>query len=369
MLEIWRAPRGLGLTVARIPRDDAPPVTGNRVVCALLVACLVSGSCPAGAQPSPRAPPTSAPDEATIRGRNAILRGQQLARDEQWGDALAAFEEAAAARDAPLVQWNIGYCERALGRYVAARRTLKGIAANPAGLDPSQVDDMKAYLGEFEKLIVLVTVQLDPPNATLTVDGRSLAEADAANTYLVGAAPAGAGASPGKPAFTVLLDPGAHVFRAVREGHQDVLLPKSYRAGENAKLDLHLDILPATIAIKSEPAAAIVRVDSREVGVAPIEFQRPAGQYKLEVLLDHYDTYKAALNLAPGERSDLTARLNLYTAPITKTWWFWTGAAVVVVGGVLGTYFLTRPAPQPPPYDAGSANWLVHTQQLQGFRW
>jgi hypothetical protein len=325
-------------------------------------------SAPAPSAPSAQgAPPTQpAPDDATTRGRNAAIRGQKLAKDEQWGDALAAFEEAAAARDAPLLQFYIAYCQRALGRYVAARRTLQGVSKDMTGLDPSQVDDTKAYLDEFEKLVVRVAVQLDPPGAALTVDGRPLAPGDADATYLAGVAPAGTAAPMGKPSFTVLLDPGAHLFRATREGHQDALVPKSYRAGESAALDLRLDVLPATIAIRSDPASAIVRVDSREVGLAPIEFQRPAGQYKLEVLLDHYDTYQAALDLAPGQRSDLTARLNPYSEPITKKWWFWTGAAAVVAGGAVLTYFLTRPTPQPPAYDTGSANWLAHAQ---GVRW
>ena len=209
-------------------------------------------------------------------------------------------------------------------------------------------------------------MQLDPANATLTVDGRPLLEGDAKDTYLGDVAPAGVGAPLGKQAFTVLLDPGAHLFRAVREGHQDALVSRAYRAGESATLDLHLDVLPATVAIRSEPAAAIVRVDSREVGLAPIEFQRPAGQYKLEVLLDRYETYQAALDLSPGQRADMTARLNPYREPLTKKWWFWTGAAAVIAGGAVLTYVLTRPSPQPPAYDSGSANWLVHAQ---GLRW
>jgi hypothetical protein len=356
------------LTVTAALRDPWRSVRGFRLVCPLAVAFVVAVAGAAQAEPKPGEGPTAA-DDATTRGRSAIVRGQKLARDEQWGDALAAFEEAAAARDAPLVQWNIAYCERALGRYVAAHRTLEAVASNPTGLDPSQVEDTKAYLAEFERVIVRVAVQLDPPNAVLTVDGRPLVPADVEDTYLGGVAPGGGGVPLGKPAFTVWLDPGAHLFRAVRDGHQDALLSRTYREGQSATLDLHLDVLPATIAIKSEPAAAIVRVDSREVGVAPIEFQRPAGQYKLEVLHDEYETYQAALNLEPGQRSELTARLNPYTAPLTKKWWFWSGAAAIVAGGAIATYFLTRSSPQPPPYDAGSANWLVHAQGLPGARW
>jgi hypothetical protein len=318
-----------------------------------------------GAPHVARAQTPPAADDATARGRAAYVKGVQLSHDQQWGDALAAFQEAASLRDHPQVEVNIAYCERALGRYVAARKTLLAVLAQPTGLDATQINDSRSYLAEFDKLIVRVAVQMDPPTATLAVDGRPVVEGDAKDTYLGDVAPAGVGAAVGKAAFTVLLDPGAHVFRAVREGHQDALVSRSYRAGESATLDLHLDVLPATIAIRSEPASAIVRVDSREVGLAPIEFQRPAGQYKLEVLADHYETYQAALDLSPGQRADMTARLNPYTEPLTKKWWFWTGVAVVVAGGAVVTYFVTRPAPQPPAYDSGSANWLVHAQGIR----
>ncbi len=337
-----------------------------RVWLGLVVAAVAAASSPSLALAQAPARPAAAGDDATARGHAAYVRGVQLSHDQQWGEALVAFEEAAALRDHPLVRINIAYCQRALGRYVAARSTVLGVLAKPAGLDPAQLEDARNYLAEFDKLLARVKVQLDPASATLTVDGRPLVEGDAPDTYLGDVAPAGVGAPLGKPSFTVVLDPGAHLFRAVREGHQDALVSKSVRPGESAALDLHLDVLPATVAIHSEPAAAIVRVDSREVGLAPIEFQRPAGQYKLEVLLDQYETYTAALDLSPGQRADMTAHLNPYHEPLTKKWWFWTGAAVVVAGGAVLTYFLTRPAPQPPPYDAGSANWLV---KAQGIRW
>jgi hypothetical protein len=301
-----------------------------------------------------------ATDEATARGRQAYLRGVQLAHEEEWGSALAAFEEAATARDAPLIEFNIAYCKRALGRYVTSRETFQEVLADPAGLAPSQIEEAQTYLTELDQLIARVAVQMDPPSATLTVDGRPLAPGEESDTYFAGLAPSGSGSPIGKAAFTVVLDPGAHVFRAVREGHQDAVILRTYRPGESARLDLHLDVLPATISVHSEPAAAIVRVDSREVGMAPIEFQRMAGRYSLEVVLDKHEPYKASLDLAPGQRTDLTARLNPYQEPLTKKWWFWTAAGLALAGGAALTYAVTRSTPQPPPYDEGSAGWLVH---------
>jgi DUF971 family protein len=336
------------------------------VLASLLTVQTALAQSPAPSSSSTAAPQT-APDDATERGRKAYLRGVQLSKDEQWGDALAAFQEAAAARDAPLVQFSIAYCERALAHYVAARRTLERVLANPAGLAATQIEEAKGYLAEFERVLVRVKVHLDPKGAAIAVDGRALLANDGEKgAYLGGIAPPGEGKPLDETDFVVVLDPGVHSFRAVRAGHRDVVLQKSYRPGEQAQLDMRLDVLPATIAIKSEPGASIVRVDKREVGLAPIEFERPAGKYSLEVVHDQYETYTATLDLAAGQRADMTARLTPYKEPLTKKWWFWTGAVAIIAGGAALTYALTRPTPQPPPYDAGNANWLV---RAKSFAW
>jgi hypothetical protein len=249
---------------------------------------------------------------------------------------------------------------RALGRYVAAREVTTRVLGDTSGLAPTQIEDAKAYAVEFETLLVRLEVTLDPPSALLTVDGRPLARArEGGDSFLAGVAPPGEGTAPGMRKLNVALDPGSHLFRAARPGHQDALIQKSYRSGDQAKLDLRLDALPANVQVKSNPPLAIVRVDGREVGLAPAEFQRTAGRYQLEVLLDGYEPYTASLNLHAGQRADLTAELVLYEQPVYETWWFWTTAAAVVGGGVVLTYVLTRPEAEPPPYDGGSTGWVV----------
>jgi hypothetical protein len=296
----------------------------------------------------------------------------QRTKDAQWGEALAAFEEAAAARDAPLVQYNIAFCQRALGRYVAARRTFRRVLANPEGLAATQVDDSKAFVEELDKLLVHVAVTLDPKGAQLTVDGRALQSVSEGGATVFVALPGGTASSgPTEKTFSIQLDPGVHLFRAVRAGHQDALVQKTYRPGEKTTLDLHLDTLPARVSIRSEPAQAIVRVDGREAGLAPIEIERPAGQHKIEVVLDGYETYSATLDLHAGQRSDITSKLVPIKQSILKKWWFWTGAAAVVAGGAVLTWGLTRPEPLPPPYDGGSTGWVVKPgsgAEPQGFR-
>jgi hypothetical protein len=344
---------------------------GSRRLGALLALGIVIGA-PNAARaddPKPNAGSNDAAANATEAGRQAFLRGVGLAKAEQWSDALASFEEAAAARDAPLVQFNIAYCQRALGRYVAARETARKVVKSHDGLSQQQLDDAKAYLEEFERVIVQAHVTVEPGAAALTVDGRPLLQAG--NVYLAGVSPPGEGkplaTSTAQTSIDVALDPGVHVFRAARAGHQDAILKYSWRAGAKVSVELKLDVLPATIAIRSEPGGGIVRIDKREVGLAPIDVERPAGKYKLEVVRDTFETYSIDLDLAPGQRADLTAKLVPYKEPLTKKWWFWAGATAVVAGGVVLTYALTRPTPEPPPYDGGNTNWVAKPQPA-GFR-
>jgi hypothetical protein len=127
-------------------------------------------------------------------------------------------------------------------------------------------------------------------------------------------------------------------------------------------LRLELDEMPATIVVKSQPKDAIVRVDDREVGIAPIEFERPAGKYQLDVVMDGYENYSAALNLDAGQRTELTAELKLYQPPVYERWWFWVSLGGAVATGVVTAVVFTRPKPEPPPYDEGSTGWLVDPQ-------
>ena len=54
--------------------------------------------------------------------RQAFRRGAALAAEGRWRDALAAFEESASLRSHAKTTYNLGYCERAIGRPTRALR-------------------------------------------------------------------------------------------------------------------------------------------------------------------------------------------------------------------------------------------------------
>jgi hypothetical protein len=178
---------------------------------------------------------------------------------------------------------------------------------------------------------------------------------------VAGVAAPGTGEEAAQDTFELIVDPGAHVIRASRDGHADIVLNPSYPPGIHAALNLELESLPAELHVESTVPGAVVVLDGRDVGVAPIAVSRPAGVYRVEVQKRDHVTYATTVRLDAGEHASLTARLVAESRPITTRWWFWSGAAAVVAGGIVATYMLTRPTPQAPPYQGGSSGWVVST--------
>ncbi len=324
----------------------------------LLVGSLVAGSGPARAETpgDPSSPDAGAAESAaTVRARELFSKGAALSHRMQWAEALDAFEQVAQIRSHPVVTFNVAVCERALGRYTRARHTLAEFlrAIGPGGapdVPASIVEDARSYARELEGLVVHLKVTLVPRDARVAIDGRPLA-VEAPGVLVAGLAAPGAGEVAAQDAFELIVDPGTHVIRASRDGHADIVLNPSYAPGVHTELNLRLETLPAELHVESTEPGAIVRLDGRDVGVAPVAVSRPAGVYRVEVEKNEWVTYATTVTLDAGEHANLTARLARESHPITTRWWFWTGAAAVVAGGIAATYLLTRPAAQAPPYQ------------------
>ncbi len=306
--------------------------------------------------------PKTAEDPVTLEAREAFLAGTAAVKAGQWSEALIHFEKANELKAAPVITFNIGYCQRALGRYVQARLSFRKVIDDPSGLPEAQLEETRTLLEHIEtQVLARVKITLKPPTARISIDGRPLIpyEGGEPGWLVAGLAPAGEGKPPPKPVFEVVIDPGIHLIQASRPGHEDVLINKTFAPKARETLSLELDELPATIHVESDQPRAVVLVDDRDVGLAPIELTRPAGTYRIQVVKKGFVTYDSALELTSGQKANLKARLVPEEESITQKWWFWGGAAAVVAGGVTAAYFLTRPEPQPPGYQGGTLDWVA----------
>ncbi|MES1184593.1 MAG: PEGA domain-containing protein [Myxococcales bacterium] len=312
-------------------------------------------------------PPAAVESEHVEQARRLYLEGLEHVRQAHWGDALAAFERSRALRPHAMTSYNIGACERALGHYTRAHEQLRrALDENKAAeLPPSVTSDAQAFLDEIERLLVHVTLVVEPAGTTVTFDGRPLKPAlvapGAPPRFVAGLLPPGRGGVVPNGELEVVADPGAHVITLSRQGYGDVVVNKTYRPGQSARLRLALAELPATIRVSSNERLAVVSVNGRDVGLAPVDVLRPAGIYHIEVTKPGFVHYGADVRVMAGEESALRSTLVREKPSILDKWWFWT-AAVAVTGGVATVTFLatrSEPAAQRPPLDGGTLGWVA----------
>lgn len=320
---------------------------------------------------SARAFADDAMDPKLDLARTEFIKGAELTKTAQWAEALAAFERSAKLRPHAVTTYNIGACQRAMGQYTLARKTLSAALAQNAAaagtdLAGSLEAETRGWIAEIDGSI-LATLELTvrPTDASIAIDGRPLeaqpAEAKAAPLLLAGTLPPGPGAKVPAPTFLVRLDPGAHVLTLSRKGYADAVMPKTVAASSTTKLVLELDRLPATLHVTANVDGAVVTIDDLDVGVAPVDLTRPAGTHHVLVRKNGFVGYDTTVTVQAGENSDLRAKLEEEKPALTEKWWFWTIAGAVVVGATVGTYFLVHkdPEPQRPPLNGGGLGWAV----------
>jgi hypothetical protein len=294
-----------------------------------------------------------------VEARQKFVEGAALVKNAQWADAMTAFEHSARLHPHAVTTFNIGACERAMGRYTRARALFrhslteheKGVGKLPESL----LEDARGLVTEIDSLLARIQVTVEPADAAIAVDGRPLAQG-VEQILVAGMLPPGPGTPPPSGKFTLLVDPGSHVITLTQKGFSDVVMNKHFPPGARSELTLRLDRLPATLHVSANKEGATVSVDGKDVGTAPVDVERLAGSYQVTVQKPGFADYLAKVTVRPGEAANLTANLEPKKTPIYKQWWFWT-AAVVVVGAVgVGTYFGTREPPQP---DGGGLQWVV----------
>lgn len=351
------------------------------VVAALLASSVLVAGPRALAQEQPERPPAEAaprvdpdvpydpvdPDDPVSRARALFAEGIDHVRDNEWGEALAAFNASAELRAHAVTTYNIGACYRATGRYAKARQAFLAALGRHVEHDELPMhllEETRRYLVELDGVLGRVPIRVSPASATVTVDGAPLRrEVVGPKTQLVGGVrPAGSGEPLAGGQGLLLLDPGAHVILVSADGHEDAVVNRTVTPGDNPALAVTLEEKRAQLRVRASATPARVFLDDQLLGLAPLEVLRPAGSYALRVEADEREPYRSSVDLESGKSHLVVAELPEESISVLESWWFWTAAGVVVTGAVVGTYFATRPEPTRPPLDGGGLGWTVPLQ-------
>jgi hypothetical protein len=302
-------------------------------------------------------------DPNVAKAREEFTKGNEAGKHAQWAEALASFERSAALRPHAVTTFNIGVCQRAMGNYTLARDTLlraleQNQKAGGGELADSLAAEDRAFVTQIDELLATVNVTLEPESAAVTVDGRPLAARG--ELMVAGIREPGHGdAAPGRT-FKLLLNPGVHVITLARPGFAESVVHRTFAPGSTTELGLQLDRLPAVVHVAANQEGAVVTVDDRDVGTAPVDVSRPAGTHHVAVHKAGFKRYETDIRLEPGQELTLDALLVKEEKSLVTQWWFWTIAGVAVAGVGVGTYALTRgESTTQEPLNGGGLGWTV----------
>jgi hypothetical protein len=299
----------------------------------------------AGAPSSPSAGGDAA-DATSPRGRAQpiFLRGLELVQQQRWSDALGAFLEAQRIFPSPVLTFNIGYCQRALGQHVDALRTLRQFIAQPLeGAAATRREEAVNLVHELERRVarIVIAVPADLRTAAeVMLDGRTV-QLDASGEV------------------NEVINPGRHTVHVRHEGYAPLFDDRDVGQGASVRVAVRLRRLPARLVITSNVLGATVRLDGALAGRSPFDAETLPGSRRLEVAARGYVPHRSLVNLSPGATTRLRTDLAREPFSIVRQWWFWSALGVVITGVPLIVYAATRPAPPPPDYQCGTLNWCI----------
>jgi PEGA domain-containing protein len=150
------------------------------------------------------AEPSGAPaDQPGTRGaKDHYLRGIEFARAHSWANALAEFNASLALRRTSAASMNAAYCLQQLGRNAEALALYRIVLRD---FDTALVDQerasVRASIAELELSVGHLALSCDVPDALVLVDDEARGKT---------------------PIGELLLDPGLHVLRVLKEGYEPV---------------------------------------------------------------------------------------------------------------------------------------------------
>jgi hypothetical protein len=270
--------------------------------------------------------------------------GTALTKEGQWVEALAQFERSARLHPHAVTTYDIGFCERALGRYTRARRSF-GRALSAGGELPADLAaEARGYLAEIESRLSRALVALHPEGAAVAVDGRPLevVAAEGPHVELVAGTRDPGPAEIVPRSFSLVIDPGPHVIVVRAAGAPERVVTRTFDAG--ATVPLVLDVGPAPAPPKPAPparswrAGAIAAFSGGALGLGA------AALFGGLALGKRNDLEGVCAARCPHTAQPTVDAMNAFAGASTA------GAVVAGVGAALGTVlWIAAPSREPAP--------------------
>ncbi len=298
----------------------ARSVTTSILVALLLASGAGGGDAHAqGRKPAPKneAPKTEA---GHLKSAADVLMDQ-----DRYADAVVLYQRAYELSNDPALLYNQGRAFEALGDYPIALEKLEGFERDASPTVRARVPGLKDLITDLRGRIATIVVRTNAPAARLLVRQKDEGIISTEKRLSTRAGPA---------SIEVDAD-GYETFR------RDVEL------SAGAVVVVEANLTPkkrdALVVVRTTPSVDVL-FDGKALGRAPLQVRATPGSHELVARGEGYYEQRVPMTLALGDRRDVELEMKS-TPGIASKWWFWTGIAVVIAGGVATAIVLTTEKP------------------------
>jgi hypothetical protein len=219
-------------------------------------------------------------------------RGAEAMQAGRVDEAILLFLESYRAVPSPNAIYNVALAHRSLHHTRLAVEFFERYIEEAGDEIPAgRLVAVQRLLGELREQLSVIRPRVQPPEAVITVDTVRVWPRRG----------------------EILLDPGERVLEFQADGFRTERVVRTLHEGDRITLELNL-----------------VREAERPTPVAPSRVDRTSAT----ALAPDVSAAVPAVTPHPAARSETT------TTPIYARWWFWTGIAVLVGGGVTAAVLL-----------------------------
>ena len=303
-----------------------------RTIRPLALACALLSPGVAFAQAAPVA--SQKPLDRALQGpaREAYTYAKMLFDHGDFEGALAKYEQAYDLSKEARLLYNMAICERNLRAYARMQVLLQRYESESgAALSAEDRATVDAALAAIRSLVGKVTLRVDPPGASVTVDGEA-----------VGSAPL---------AGPIVLDLGKHTVVVKSEGFETAEQSIAIAGGAESAVDIKLvapRVAMGHLVVAVDDAATIV-VDGFTPARGRFDASLAPGVHDVSITESGKLPYRAPVDLGAGETRSLQVTLEneRHGRPIWP--WIVGGAVIAAAGAAVGGYFLFRSQESAPP--------------------
>jgi hypothetical protein len=191
--------------------------------------------------------------------KTAFENGVSALREEDFLQALTAFETSYKLRPKPVVLYNIGMCQKALSKYTDAISSLRRLLdESKDALSSARREETIEALTELEKKVAHLKVESTAKDADIYIDGRHRGQMPVEGP--------------------IMLDPGVHVIEVRQKDHTLFQKEISLSMGETSVITLPpIGPVPESDSAPTEPKPPEDETDSASTSSSSSDIKASPG--------------------------------------------------------------------------------------------